>query len=224
MQRRKKEPSNKYESKKSIFVIPQIVKIAGLRTDTKFKPTKPVSPIWGRKVVDVFVPEVKVVETGDVDTRYDTFRDEKARKISSDERSKYSEFTNIVTDESREQFLGSPVHTPQEEKVKAQTKEETIIKPIGVFKGATKPKSSSAFYDDHKEEKLKTVNYEPYKPAEPEIPKVPELDEFDIYHTPTTYSVEEALEMEQNFKLLKNLKLKFLFMKMLKKSLKQNII
>ncbi|HPX71355.1 MAG TPA: DNA translocase FtsK [Acholeplasmataceae bacterium] len=202
MQRRKKEPSNKYESKKSIFVIPQIVKIAGLRTDTKFKPTKPVSPIWGRKVVDVFVPEVKVVETGDVDTRYDTFRDEKARKISSDERSKYSEFTNIVTDESREQFLGSPVHTPQEEKVKTQIKEETIIKPIGVFKGATKPKSSSAFYDDHKEEKLKTVNYEPYKPAEPEpeIPKVPELDEFDIYHTPTTYSVEEALEMEQKLK------------------------
>ncbi len=201
MQRRKKEQNNKYESKKTIFVIPQIVKIEGLRTDTKFKPTKSVSPIWGRKVVDVFVPEVKVVDTGDVDTRYDTFRDEKSRKISAEERSQYSEFTNIVTDESREQFLGSPVHKPEVGKSEVAPKEETLIKPIGVFKGVNKPQSLSAFYDDHKDAKAKTVNYEPVKPLEEETleePTTPQnFEEFDIYHTPTTYTVEEAMEMEQ---------------------------
>ena len=45
---RRKKKNNKYESK-TIFVIPQIIKIEGLGTDTKFKPTKPVSPIWEEK-------------------------------------------------------------------------------------------------------------------------------------------------------------------------------
>ncbi|MGI6781692.1 MAG: DNA translocase FtsK [Acholeplasmataceae bacterium] len=204
MSKRKKEPSVKYESKKSIFVIPQIIKIEGLRTDTKFKPSKPVSPIWGRKVADVFVPKVKVVETGDIDTRYDPFRDEGDRKISAEERAKYSEFTNIVTDESREKFLGSPVHKFEEIKKEEQIKEETIIKPIGRFSKDKKPQSQSAFYHDYQESKGSQPKYEQYQPkyemSEDDIVDEKEFDDFDIYATPTTYSFEEALEMEKEVK------------------------
>ena len=199
MAKRKKEQKNKYESKKSIFVIPQIVKIEGLRMETKFKPSKPVSPIWGRKVIDVSVPRSKVVETGDVETRYDPFRDEESRKISVEERAKYREFTNIVTDESRERFLGSPVHKPEEEKTEEQIKEETLIKPIGIFKKEPERQPSSAFYDDRKESGSKIVDYEPIKPT-PEKVDDDNFEGFEVYHTPTTYSIEEVMAMEQQTK------------------------
>ena len=78
--KRRNQKPDQYESKRAIFEIPQFVKIEGLRGKTKFKPSDPISPIFGRKVKDVEVPEVKVVETGDVDTRYDTFRDERSKK------------------------------------------------------------------------------------------------------------------------------------------------
>ena len=159
MSKKKKQQSNIYESKKSIFVIPQFVKIEGLRSGKKFESSEPISPIFGRKVKNIDVPANKVVNTGDVDTRYDTFRDEDSRKVSAEERAKYKEFTNIHTDESREEFLGSPVHKPINETKEESLQKTQIIKPIGVTSNKVKPVEKGFYNDFDEEEVVNRPNY-----------------------------------------------------------------
>lgn len=197
--KRRNQKTDQYESKRAIFEIPQFVKIEGLRGKTKFKPSDPISPIFGRKVKDVEVPEVKVVETGDVDTRYDTFRDERSKKMSAEERAKYDEFkATIHTDDSREKFLGTPVYKPTEaEEQRNQPKKPSLIKPIGVGAQETVESNEPSFYYDARKseedyQKPTPTNYEEVinRHHEPKAPKI-ENDDFEIYAKPQLHSVDE---------------------------------
>ena len=197
--KRRNQKTDQYESKRAIFEIPQFVKIEGLRGKTKFKPSDPISPIFGRKVKDVEVPEVKVVETGDVDTRYDTFRDERSKKMSAEERAKYDEFkATIHTDDSREKFLGTPVYKPTEaEEQRNQPKKPSLIKPIGVGTQETVESNEPSFYYDAKKseeeyQKPTPTNYEEVinRHHEPKAPKI-ENNDFEIYAKPQLHSVDE---------------------------------
>ena len=199
---KKRKNKEQYESKKAIFEIPQFVKIEGLRESKRFKPSDPISPIFGRKVKDIEVPTIKVVETGDVDTRYDIFRDEKSKKISPEELAKYQEFTNIITDDSREEFLGSPVHKPTEtEERREKSKTPSFIKPIGVAPSAEVRPTRQSFYDNVEEPVHKAPDFSTFtepKPVE-EIKLEPQPrqvfdNDFEVYVQPQLHSVDEVEE------------------------------
>lgn len=102
------------------FRIVQIAELSGIRKDKGFERSTIVSSIYGRKVKDHLMPKQMLSNLGNVDMRYDSFRSDKEKKLSEEELikkygTKYYEFNNIINDESREKYLGSPVHIPHEQ-------------------------------------------------------------------------------------------------------------
>ncbi len=121
------------------FVIPQIPKIEGLRDTVVYKKTQFVSPLFGTRVKDEVVPPFVVGVLGDKVKSYDAFRtkpkmsEEDAKKKNG---SKYYEFTDLISEKTREEILGVKYEKPvkavervEEEKPVTSVREEPM-KPL----------------------------------------------------------------------------------------------
>ena len=156
---------------------------------------------------------MKVVETGDVDARYDSFRDEKSRKMSPEELAKYSEFTNILTDDSREHFLGSPVHKPEDEEVSRVEKETTLIKPIGIHVKVEPSDTKKNFYHDMPQEEEKpSIDFSQFKndpiPEEPQetTPSInDDMSNFGVFAQPMIHAVDEVEDEPQTVSVFEDI-------------------
>lgn len=119
-------------TKQSVFRIPQIIKVYGLKKENKYKPTSAVSPIFGRNIKDGFIPQSMINRMDDVRERYDAFR--KVKKVSKEELIEkygtiYREFPNIHTNESSEKYLGQKIYIPKDEEIPS-IYENSKIDPI----------------------------------------------------------------------------------------------
>lgn len=124
---------------KATFSIPQIPKIEGLRESTTYEKTPFVSPLFGTKVKDEVTPPFVVHALGDKVKSYDAFRtkpkmsEEEAKKANG---SKYYEFTDLISEKTREEFLGVKYQAPvQNAEIKENVDdkndvEEVVIKPL----------------------------------------------------------------------------------------------
>lgn len=115
------------------FVIPQFVKLEGIRGKLKYQKDRFVSPIFGRSVKDVVTVPFTIKDTGDTTRRFDAFRTKP--KLSEQEAikkhgNKYYEFTNIVSMKTREDYFGPSSYTPGDEKQVEQKEEKKVFKPI----------------------------------------------------------------------------------------------
>ena len=112
------------------FVIPQFVKLEGIRGKLKYQKDRFVSPIFGRSVKDVVTVPFTIKDTGDTTRRFDAFRTKP--KLSEQEAikkhgNKYYEFTNIVSMKTREDYFGPSSYTPGDEKQVEQKEEKKEI-------------------------------------------------------------------------------------------------
>ena len=119
---------------KDPFVIFQFIKLEGIRGKEKYKKSHFVSPIFGRSVKDVVTVPFTIKDTGDTTRRFDAFRtkpkltEEEAKRKHGN---KYYEFTNIVSNKTREEYFGGPSYVPTNEKDVEESQERKIISPIG---------------------------------------------------------------------------------------------
>jgi len=132
MKKVKENPTLNIE--KEPFVIPQFVKLEGIRGKMKYQTSRFVSPIFGRSVKDVVTVPFTVKDTGDTTKRFDAFRTKP--KLSEEEAvkkhgNKYYEFTNIVSNKTREDYFGPSTYTPSNEKDVEHKEDRKTIKPIG---------------------------------------------------------------------------------------------
>lgn len=121
------------EQVKQPFKIYQLSKNKGIRSKLVYQTSHFVSPMFGKKVKDVVAVPIEVRDSKDKTKAYDAFRTNK--KLSEDDAvkkygTKYYEFSNFITKETRQQFFGNddmPDHDPYE----AESKEpQMIISPI----------------------------------------------------------------------------------------------
>lgn len=131
---KKSKQMHEYPVEKEPFVIFQFVKLEGIRGKQKYKTSRFVSPIFGRSVKDVVTVPFTIKDTGDTTRRFDAFRTkpklteaEAVRKHGN----KYYEFTNIVSNKTREEYFGESNYTPSNEKEKEDIQERKVIRPIG---------------------------------------------------------------------------------------------
>ena len=197
--KRKKKKEEVYQSQRAVFKIPQFVKVEGLAKKPKFKPTPVVSPVFGHKVKDELVPENVVNKTGDVAERYDSFRDEK--KISEEERirqkgSKYWEFTNIHTDESREIYLGSSVYKGKKHVEEELEEEPEIIKPIG-FGNDEEVEVASEFEKDLLKEEEKPIVHSTPETESPFLDEDIKPQQYKKFSDDESFEDKKALDEEK---------------------------
>lgn len=142
--RRKKEKKmGSVITKQSVFRIPQIIKVYGLKKENKYKPTSAVSPIFGRNIKDGFIPQSMINRMDDVRERYDAFR--KVKKISKEELIEkygtiYREFPNIHTNESSERYLGQKIYIPKDEEIPSIYENEKLDPITNSFTNDTRKK------------------------------------------------------------------------------------
>ncbi len=119
---------------KAPFIIPQFVKLEGIRGKTKYQKSRFVSPIFGRSVKDVVTVPFTIRDTGDTTKRFDAFRTKP--KLSEQEAikkhgNKYYEFTNIVSMKTREDYFGPSSYTPSLDQEVEPKEVKKTIRPIG---------------------------------------------------------------------------------------------
>ena len=130
------------------FIIFQYPKLEGLRGSKKtYKTTRFVSPIFGRSVKDDVVLPYEVDAIGDTTKKFDAFRTQP--KLSDKEAiekygNKYYEFTNIISNQTREDVFGSKIYQNPVDSEEEKEDKPTLMHPIG------KPKT-------HKVEEPKVV-------------------------------------------------------------------
>ncbi len=134
MMRRKRE-NLKLNIEQDTFKIFQYPKLEGIRGAKKtYKTTRFVSPIFGRSVKDEVVLPYTVESIGDKNKRFDAFRTKS--KLTEKEAvekygNKYYEFTNIITNRTREEIFGSSAYVePAKDEVEIDVV-PTIMNPIG---------------------------------------------------------------------------------------------
>ena len=173
------------------FIIPQFVKLEGIRGKQKYKKDRFVSPIFGHSVKDVVTVPFTIKDTGDTTRRFDAFRTKP--KLSEEEAvkkhgNKYYEFTNIVSMKTREDYFGPSSYTPGDDKLVEQKEEKKVFKPIArhikdvpeyepdpmPFKANPEPKRTVAYVPPVMEEKKVDSEpvFETYKRPKQEQPIV----------------------------------------------------
>lgn len=173
------------------FVIPQFVKLEGIRVKKKYQKDRFVSPIFGRSVKDVVAVPFTVKDTGDTRRRFDAFRTKP--KLSEEEAikkygNKYYEFSNIVSMKTREDYFGPSSYTPGDDQQVEQKEEKKVFKPIArhikdvpkyepdpmPFKANPEPKRTVAYVAPVMEEKKVDTEpqFETYKRPKMEQPVV----------------------------------------------------
>lgn len=161
---------------KEPFIIFQFVKLEGIRVKSKYKKDRFVSPIFGRSVKDVVTVPFTIKDTGDTVRRFDAFRTKP--KLSEEEAikkhgNKYYEFTNIVSNKTREEYFGPSTYTPDQNQDGEVKEEKKTLKPIGKkfieskpeidpmpFKANPEPKRTVAYVAPVMEEKK--MDQEPF--------------------------------------------------------------
>jgi DNA segregation ATPase FtsK/SpoIIIE, S-DNA-T family len=157
---------------KEPFVIFQFVKLEGIRGKQKYKTSRFVSPIFGHSVKDVVTVPFTIKDTGDTTRRFDAFRTkpklteaEAVRKHGN----KYYEFTNIVSNKTRDEYFGESNYVPTNEKEKEDIQVRKIISPIGSrykdvskgpdpepFKTKVEPRKIAVVTPEYEERKVDT--------------------------------------------------------------------
>jgi S-DNA-T family DNA segregation ATPase FtsK/SpoIIIE len=201
------------------FVIPQFVKLEGIRGKLKYQKDRFVSPIFGRSVKDVVTVPFTVKDTGDTTRRFDAFRTKP--KLSEQEAikkhgNKYYEFTNIVSMKTREDYFGPSSYEPSQDKNVEEKEEKKVFKPIArnvkeltpesdpmPFKANPEPKRTVAYVPPVMQEKKVETEpvFETYRRPQNEKPVVTsdfgasqqddEDDLQEIYNKPTYQPVQE---------------------------------
>ena len=124
---------NNHQQVKEPFKIYQLSKHKGIRSKLIYQKSHFVSPMFGRKVKDVIALPIDTSTNRDRTKELDAFRTQK--KISENEAvskygTKYYEFNNFITLETRKAYFG---HEDIPEDIKEETKEskaQSVIAPI----------------------------------------------------------------------------------------------
>lgn len=125
--------TNNHQQVKEPFKIYQLSKHKGIRSKLIYQKSHFVSPMFGRKVKDVIALPIDTSTNRDRTKELDAFRTQK--KISENEAvskygTKYYEFNNFITSETRKAYFG---HEDIPEDVKEETKAskaQVVIAPI----------------------------------------------------------------------------------------------
>ena len=125
--------TNNHQQVKEPFKIYQLSKHKGIRSKLIYQKSHFVSPMFGRKVKDVIALPIDTSTNRDRTKEFDAFRTQK--KISENEAvskygTKYYEFNNFITSETRKAYFG---HEDIPEDIKEEAKEsnaKTVISPI----------------------------------------------------------------------------------------------
>ncbi|MGB1097169.1 MAG: DNA translocase FtsK [Acholeplasmataceae bacterium] len=125
--------TNNHQQVKEPFKIYQLSKHKGIRSKLIYQKSHFVSPMFGRKVKDVIALPIDTSTNRDRTKELDAFRTQK--KMSENEAvskygTKYYEFNNFITSETRKAYFG---HEDIPEDVKEETKEskaQVVIAPI----------------------------------------------------------------------------------------------
>ncbi len=173
------------------FIIPQFVKLEGIRVKAKYQKSRFVSPIFGRSVKDVVTVPFTIKDTGDTTKRFDAFRTKP--KLSENEAikkhgNKYYEFTNIVSMKTRETYFGPSSYTPSTDAFVEEKEEKKVFKPISrhnkdvtsyeadpmPFKANPEPKKTVAYVEPVLEEKKQNIepDVETYRRPKMEKPVI----------------------------------------------------
>ena len=101
---------NKLNQIKVPFKIYQISKLKGIRSKKNYESSHFVSPMFGTKVKDVVAVPIENHDSKDQAKAYDAFRSDP--KLTPEEAfkkygTKYYEFSNLITRETRENFFGN---------------------------------------------------------------------------------------------------------------------
>jgi len=186
MSKRKKEDQSAIFKKE--FAIHQLPKYAGIRGKKTYEVNRFVSPIFGTKVKDVVVKPYQAKTLGDTTKRFDAFRTKpklNEREAKEKYGTKYYEFSNIVTSDTRKEYFGKNDYetSPQLEK-KEEVKEQTF-----------KPISRTKIHQIHQSEQIlpsfepkpkvvemqpdeKELEVEKHKPIEKEVSNEPVVSTF----------------------------------------------
>jgi S-DNA-T family DNA segregation ATPase FtsK/SpoIIIE len=201
---------------KQPFIIPQFVKLEGIRGKLKYEKDRFVSPIFGRSVKDVVTVPFTIKDTGDTTRRFDAFRTQP--KLSEQEAikkhgNKYYEFTNIVSMKTREDYFGPSSYEPSQDQDTEKKPDKKVFKPIAKsvkevhredpmpFKVQPEPKRTVAYVPPVMEEKKveSEPRFETYRRKEVEKPIVtsdfgstyqPEPQEDDIPYSQPRFQPE----------------------------------
>ena len=125
--------TNNHQQVKEPFKIYQLSKHKGIRSKLIYQKSHFVSPMFGRKVKDVIALPIDTSTNRDRTKEFDAFRTQK--KISENEAvskygTKYYEFNNFITSETRKAYFG---HENIPEDIKEEAKKsnaKTVISPI----------------------------------------------------------------------------------------------
>lgn len=125
--------TNNHQQVKEPFKIYQLSKHKGIRSKLIYQKSHFVSPMFGRKVKDVIALPIDTSTNRDRTKELDAFRTQK--KISENEAvskygTKYYEFNNFITSETRKSYFG---HEDIPEDIKEEAKKsnaKTVISPI----------------------------------------------------------------------------------------------
>ncbi len=125
--------TNNHQQVKEPFKIYQLSKHKGIRSKLIYQKSHFVSPMFGRKVKDVIALPIDTSTNRDRTKELDAFRTQK--KISENEAvskygTKYYEFNNFITSETRKAYFG---HENIPEDIKEEAKKsnaKTVISPI----------------------------------------------------------------------------------------------
>ena len=114
--------TNNHQQVKEPFKIYQLSKHKGIRSKLIYQKSHFVSPMFGRKVKDVIALPIDTSTNRDRTKELDAFRTQK--KMSENEAvskygTKYYEFNNFITSETRKAYFG---HEDIPEDVKEETK------------------------------------------------------------------------------------------------------
>ncbi len=164
---------------KEPFVIFQFVKLEGIRGKQKYKTSRFVSPIFGRSVKDVVTVPFTIKDTGDTTRRFDAFRTKPKLTESEAIRkhgNKYYEFTNIVSNKTREQYFGESDYVPTNEKEKEDVQVRKVISPIGSrYKDVSKGPDPEPFKAKPEQRKIAVI---PPDIEENKVDKEPAVDTY----------------------------------------------
>ncbi len=186
------------ELPKKEFLIFQFPKYEGIRGGKKtYETTHFVSPIFGTKVKDVVTVPFQVKTLGDTTKRFDAFRTK--QKLSDKEAvqkygTKYYEFTNIVTDRTREEYFGKSSLETSPQIGKKEEPKAPQLKPI----------STNFVEREEPQEKHILPSFEPkvkkFVEMEPEVNEAPVVEQKPRNEEPV---FETFKRRDQEFEALK---------------------
>ncbi len=191
---KKKKTVETLELPKQTFSIYQFPKYEGIRGKKKYESSHFVSPIFGTRVKDIVTVPFQVKTLGDTTKRFDAFRTK--AKLSDKEAvekygTKYYEFTNIVTENTREEYFGTPSYETSPQIGQKSEPNKPAIKPISNKFVARKEDTKESHVLPTFEPK-KVVQMKPEVREEEPMVEKPKKPEEPIFETFKRQKVQEG--------------------------------